>query len=303
MDVFYTTYPISIFFIIIITGLVLLFSLTNIILWSSILFLAYMDCISITPLIRGLDQIVSVLFKDNLGRIKQNIRDSFLVKGNTEFKGKAIYIFHPHGVCSLAHAFHIVGNITDWPNKNIRAAVHTLMTSTPFIKDFHNNRVVRSNYEDMKGVLVDGKSLSVALGGLSETRYLDAKKITAIVRSRKGVFKMALETGTPIIPVITYGENMIYQKMDSRISDLFEYLFKIHVPIPTLASIKSWFQIYKEPLRDKIETHLGATIEVGEPQEPTDQEIVGLRDTYIEALRKLYRETRPADYEAEIQIL
>jgi len=303
MDVFYTTYPISIFFIIIVTGLVLIFSLTNIMLWSSILFLAYMDCISLTPLIKGIDQIVSVLFKDNLARIKQNIRDSFLIKGNTEFKGKAIYVFHPHGVCSLAHAFHIVGNITDWPNKNIRAAVHTLMTSMPFVKDFHNNRIVRSTYDAMKGVLLDGKSLSVALGGLSETRYLDAKKITAIVRSRKGIFKMALETGTPIIPVITYGENKIYQKMDSRISDLFEYLFKIHVPIPTLASIKSWFQIYREPLRDKIETHLGAAIEVGEPREPTDQEVARLRDAYVEGLRDLYRKTRPADYEAEIQIL
>jgi hypothetical protein len=262
-----------------------------------------MDCISLTPLIKGIDQIVSVLFKDNLARIKQNIRGSFLIKGNTEFKGKAIYVFHPHGVCSLAHAFHIVGNITDWPNKNIRAAVHTLMTSMPFVKDFHNNRIVRSTYDAMKGVLLDGKSLSVALGGLSETRYLDAKKITAIVRSRKGIFKMALETGTPIIPVITYGENKIYQKMDSRISDLFEYLFKIHIPIPTLASIKSWFQIYREPLRDKIETYLGAAIEVGEPRAPTDQEVAKLRDAYVEGLRDLYRKTRPADYEAEIQIL
>jgi hypothetical protein len=262
-----------------------------------------MDCISLTPLIKGIDQIASVLFKDNLARIKQNIRDSFLVKGNTEFKGRAIYVFHPHGVCSLAHAFHIVGNNTDWPNKNIRAAVHTLITSTPFIKDFANDRIVRSTYEAMKAVLLDGKSLSVALGGLSETRYLDAKKITAIVRARKGIFKMALETGTPIIPVITYGENMIYQKMDSRISDLFEYLFKIHVPIPTLTSIKSWFQIYRKPLTEKIETHLGAAIEVGEPHEPTDQEILKLRDTYMEGLRDLYRKTRPPDYEAEIQIL
>ena len=304
MDIICTTYPVSIVFIIVATLVLFIFSFTNIFLGLTIILLAYMDCISLMPVIKLVDQLFSVLFKDNIARIKNNIRESFPVKGNKDYKGQAIFLFHPHGVFSLAHAFHVIGNITDWPYKNIRATVHTLMTTMPLVKDFKNHRIVSSNYNTMKETILDGKSLSVALGGLAETKYIESKKLTVVVSTRKGVFKMALETGVPIIPVLTYGENSIHQKMDSRISDIIEYFFKIHVPIPTVESWKAWFKIYKEPLEKKIETHIGEAIEVGEARASvTEAEIVELRNKYIKALKQLYKDTRPADYKDELFVL
>ena len=115
---------------------------------------------------------------------------------------------------------------------------------------------------------------------------------------------MALETGVPIIPVLTYGENGIHQKMDSRISDVIEYFFNIHVPIPTVESWKAWFKIYREPLEKKIETHIGQSIEVGEARlSVTEAEIVELRNKYIKALKQLYKDTRPADYKDELIVI
>ena len=304
MDIICTTYPVSIVFIIVATFILFVFSFTNIFLGFTIILLAYMDCISLMPVIKLIDQFFSVLFKDNIARIKNNIRESFPIKGNKDYKGQAIFLFHPHGVFSLAHAFHVIGNITDWPYKNIRAAAHTLMTTMPLVKDFKNHRIVSSNYNTMKETLLDGRSLSVALGGLAETKYIESKKLTVVVSTRKGVFKMALETGVAIIPVLTYGENGIHQKMDSRISDVIEYLFKIHVPIPTVESWKAWFKIYKEPLEQKIETHIGEAIEVGEARASvTEAEIVELRNKYIKALKQLYKDTRPADYNDELFVL
>jgi len=174
----------------------------------------------------------------------------------------------------------------------------------PLVKDFNNNRVVSSNYNSMKEVLLDGKSLSVALGGLAETKYIESKKITVVVSSRKGIFKMALETGVPIIPVLTYGENSIHQKMNSRLTDIVEYFLKIHIPLPSLASLKAWFKIYREPLENKIETHIGKGIEVGLAVEsPTETQIANLRKRYIEGLKALYKETKPAGYKDELEIL
>ncbi len=277
--------------------------MTNMMLGAIFLFLAYMDCISLMPIIKIIDDCVSVLFKDTIAKIKNNIRESFPVHGNTDFKSQAIYLFHPHGLFSLALAFHIGTTITDWPNRNSRATALSLMTDMPLIKDFMNKRIVSSTYYKMKEVLQNGTSLGVALGGLAEAKYIEPKKLTVVASTRKGVFKMAIETGTPIIPVLTYGENAVYRKLDTRISDIMEYFFKISIPIPTVSSWKAWFKIYKEPLENKIDTHIGEAIEVGKARTPTETEIVELRNRYIEALKGLYVKTRPADYEEELNVL
>jgi len=290
-------------FIVVFIFILLIFSFINISLAMIIMFLAYMDCISVAPLIKIADDLISVLFKDSIAHIKDNIMKSFPVCGYKNFKGQAIYVFHPHGIYSLAHAFHIVGNMTDWPYKNIKATVHSLLMSVPLLKDFHNNKCVPSDYTKMKEVLVNGSSLSVALGGLSETKYIEANKITVCINKRRGIFKMAIETGVPIIPVLTYGENEIYRKMSNSLSTLVDYLFGIHIAIPTLKSLKDWLQIYKAPLENKIRTHIGLPIEVGEARVATESEIVALREKYIAALRKLYKETRSELYAKELEVI
>ena len=304
MSIFYTTYPISVVFIFVVLCILFVISLTNIVLASVFLWLTYMDCISITPIIKIVDDTLGILFKDSIATVKHNIKESFPVFGNTEYKGQAIFIFHPHGIFSLAHTFHVICNTTDWPYKRMKATVHAIMGKIPLIKDFHNNICIPSNYETMKDVLLDGKSLSLGLGGRTESRIINRNKITAVIKSRRGIFKMALETGVPLIPVISYGENNVYQKMDSSISDCIEYLIGFNIPIPTLESLKAWFQIYKTPLKEPIKTYIGEPITMSPPvAKPTDAQIEELRSRYIAAIEKLYRETRPEDYEAELEVV
>jgi hypothetical protein len=303
MDFFYTTYPISALFVVGILCIFILISFTNILMATMILFLAYMDCITLTPLFKFIDGFVTVLFKDTIQKIRANIRESFPVTYTEHNHKVAIYLFHPHGIFSLAHAFHVIGNMTDWPYKNIKATVHYILTSMPLLKDFNNNRCVASNYTLMKTTLLDNKSLSVALGGRSEANYIQPNKITIVAKNRRGVFKLALETGTPIIPVLSYGENRVYRKMDNLLIDACSYAFKLNIPIPTLDSLKDWFKIYKSPLENKIETFIGDPIEVGPAHIPTDKEIIELREKYIEALKELYKKTKPDDYEEAIEIL
>jgi len=303
MDFFYTTYPISAIFVVGMLLVFILVSLTNILMVSMILFLAYMDCITLTPLFKFLDGFVSILFKDTIQKIKMNIKESFPVTYKEHNHKVAIYLFHPHGIFSLAHAFHVIGNMTDWPYKNIKATLHYILTSMPLLKDFNNNKCVASDYLSMKAVLLENKSLSVALGGRSEANHIQPNKITIVVNNRRGVFKLALETGVPIVPVLSYGENKNYKKMDNILIDALSYLFKFKIPIPTLTSLKDWFKIYKNPLENKITTFIGDPIEVGPAHTPTDKEIIELREKYIEALKELYNKTKPEDYEETMEIL
>jgi hypothetical protein len=260
--------------------------------------------ISIKPIITWISNIIYEWYKDDFDRIKQNIRDTFLVKGNMTNTKQAIYLLHPHGIFSLTHAFHVNTDITNWPYRNVYSIIsHIIDKAVPFALDFINdrNRMITSTYSYIKDALQDGKSISMCLGNFTEGQYDDDHRITAIVKKRKGIFKLAIESGIPIIPVLSYGEQSVFKKDNtSIIHAIFYKLTGIHWNIADLNSMLEWLTIYKKPLDKKVVTYIGDPIEVGEARTPTSMEIDELRNKYMEALRTLYRNTKPDDYEDEI---
>jgi hypothetical protein len=182
---------------------------------------------------------------------------------------------------------------------------HSLLYKIPFLFDFIDERVlVNSGYHHMKQALTDGDSISMCLGNYTEGKYKEKNRITAIVKKRSGIFRLAIETGVPIIPVLSYGEQSMFQQINT--GGFLEWLSKvtgIQLNFPDIASMKKWHSIYMKPLDEKIVTHIGEAIDVGEARTATPKEINELRVQYIIALQKLYRDTRPTDYEEEIQIV
>ena len=227
----------------------------------------------------------------------------FPVIGGASKQG--IYLFQPHGLFSIAHAFHVGSTMTEWPVKNIKGTIHSLLTSFPILKDIvnYNNTFVPANYQDMKGVLENGKSLSVCLGGLNESKYTDIYKMIVNIKHRKGVFRMSLETGIPLVPVITYNENQVYQRIENPFILYIESIVGLRINIPTIASVIQWFSIVKRPPSYTIPTYIGEPLDVDEAHVPTEQEIVDLRERYFAALKKLYLETRPETYTEDIEIV
>jgi hypothetical protein len=245
------------------------------------------------------------LFKPQMERVKHNVRESFIVKGNMDNKKQAIYILHPHGICSLTHILHIGTDMTNWPYKNVKGVMHFLLAKIPFFLDFiDENHVVESTYSAMKEHLKTGQSMSLCLGNFTEGKYTEDTRITAIVKRRKGIFKMAIETGVPIIPVLSYGEQSKFKQLYTF--GILEYLSSIiglEINCPSFSCIYDWMSIYNKPFKKKIYTHIGEAIDVGEARKPTEEEVIALRDKYADALRDLYKKTRPKEYEEEIVIL
>ena len=117
---------------------------------------------------------------------------------------------------------------------------------------------------------------------------------------------MALETGTPIVPVIAYGENEIYQQTDNWLLhhiNRFLLTYNMFLPIPTWKSCSAWLSLSQRPLAHPVHTHVGVPIPVTKKEIPTEADIVALRESYFTALRALYKTTRPADYEEELYIV
>jgi len=311
MNVFSITYPLSL--IILLFGFILGLGL-SIVLFSSlslavIFGLLCLGSIRIMPIIELCNTFLMKLFPDKLNQLALNVRKSFPVFYSNKFiHGKQyIYSFHPHGLFTISHYLHIGTPFTDWKDKNIKGTALHILWWLPFGKELTETyKFVQSNYNTMKQVLENDKSLSVTLGGVKEMPLSRDNKITLNIAKRRGIFKMALETGTTLVPIIVYGENDIYKISKSRILSFINNFFlnyNIYFPIPTLDSCLKWLTLFDKPLDEPVKTYVGEPIPVTKKDNPTDSDINELREIYFTGLRKLYANTRPASYDKELYIV
>jgi hypothetical protein len=281
---------------------VLLGTFSVVILWIFVV----LGILRIIPFLELLGRLFEALFPEIRERIQENLKESFPIHG-TGASTPSIYMWHPHGLFSMSHFFHIGTKFTDWPVRSIHGTAIHWFWWIPFGKELLESAgFIPSHYKSMKKVLEDGDSLSVTLGGVREICYCEPGVMRLNIANRKGIFKMAIETGKPLVPVLVYGENELYDLVknpwfDSLNRFLVEYA--LYIPIPSLKSCWNWIQLSHKPLETKVESFLGEPVSAGPPREATEEDIIALRENYFKALRELYAKTRPAHYKSELEII
>lgn len=258
------------------------------------LVLIYAGIVRITPIIDFLTGLLHRLFPEQVKAIQKNIYESFKIRFTEPIPEDTNYIYawHPHGVISMSHFFHILTPFTGWPNtlKPIQCTTLAALLWLPFAKEvFEYIHAIPSEYYAMKGVLEKRESISLALGGMREMLGN-----SYIVKRRRGIFKMALETGTPIVPVLSFGENTLFSlvQVSPQIQKFLEP-YDVCICIPTLHSLRKWLGILQNPLKDPITSVAGKPIPVQMIKEPTESDIAELRERYIAALKDLFLRENP----------
>jgi len=243
--------------------------------------------IRIMPLIQMCKRVVSGILPNELSRIHKNIGESFKIKNPENIReGRHIYMWHPHGVFCLSKFFHIATKYTNWPVRNIKGAAFSLLLWLPFMKEIYEELgAIPSDYFPMKETLLNNVSVSVAAGGMREMLYEDS----AILSKRRGIFKMALETGTPLVPIVSVNENSLCSIVDIPwIQDKLK-AYDMCVPIPTFKSIYKMSGMLNKPLKEPIFSVVGNPIPVSRIEHPTEEDIAKLRKQYITELKALYK--------------
>ncbi|XP_063985013.1 2-acylglycerol O-acyltransferase 2-A-like isoform X2 [Diachasmimorpha longicaudata] len=113
------------------------------------------------------------------------------------------------------------------------------------------------------------KSAAVVLvvGGAAESLKCKPSTYDIILKKRKGFVKIALETGTPLVPVFSFGETDLYDQIrstdDSVLSKVQQFIRKICGIAPVIVVGRGFFQ-YSFGL---IPQRKPVTVVVGEPLE------------------------------------
>ena len=236
-------------------------------------------------------------FSVGIAKVEKNISKTFKIKVLYPIPEKSLNIWHPHALLAITPGIHNVYRITK-KYKPTKFAVANIFHMFPFVRDWMRIvNTISTDYDIMKKTL-ETESLSIVLGGAKEMNQSNGKHLKLVIKERTGIFKLALETGTPLVPILTYGETELFPSSFSSFNEFLYDMWKISIPIPTLTSIQNWFELWNGPLQT-IQSYTGKPISV-EKQEPTDKKIRILRKKYIKNVLELFKKTNPGGYTLEI---
>lgn len=272
----------------------------HILIWFGLItFICILLCIHfrilrVKPLLNLCKSVFYTLFPNSAAKIKDNLNKSFKIHSNEEVTkgsdGRYIFMWHPHGVFAASMYFHNGTDFTDWPKDiKVKGTVFSGIRWVPFIHDFMEEfGGIFTSYDIMKQTLENTSSISVAPGGMREMLYPGA----TLIKKRRGIFKMALETGSSLVPIYSKNEDAFCEivNLPSWIQDIFKP-YDVSIPIPTWKSIQKIFSLLHKPFEEPIVSSMGKPIPVEKIENPSEKDISELRLRYMKELNILTENT------------
>lgn len=157
-----------------------------------------------------------------------------------------------------------------------------------------------------------GRAITIVVGGAAESLDAHPGKISLVLQKRKGFVKMAIRTGADLVPVLAFGENDIYEQLDT---DKHPYVHKLQllvkkvmgftVPIFHARGIFN-YDVGMMPYRRPINIVVGRPIRVVQDKEPDNAHINRVHEKYVTELMRLWNEhkdTFAKDRRGELELV
>lgn len=135
----------------------------------------------------------------------------------------------------------------------------------------------------------------IAVGGSREVSFARPGNYEIYLNNRKGFIKVAIETGSSIVPVISFGEVDIFNQVSNKTMRIFQnaFLNLTGVYLPILNG-RGFFQYSFGliPRRRAITTVVGAPIDVSKIESPIDKDIDELHKKFLDGLTELFDQNK-----------
>lgn len=242
---------------------------------------------------------------------------------------KYIFGYHPHGIVSHG-AFAAFGTEALGFSDLYPGITNTLLTleanfRVPFYRDYALALGLASvSRESIENILSKGghngegmgRAVTIVIGGARES--LDARPGTLrlVLKSRKGFVKLAIRQGADLVPVLAFGENDLYDQIDSvehpwvyKSQMLIKKAAGFTVPLFHARGIFN-YDVGLMPYRRAVNIVVGRPIEVvqqGTKDNKVDEAYLDeVHARYVEELVRLwdtYKDTFAKDRRGEIEIV
>ncbi|NXN95534.1 MOGT2 acyltransferase, partial [Rhinopomastus cyanomelas] len=212
--------------------------------------------------------------------------------------------FHPHGVLAAGAFLNLCTEASGFSALFPGITPHLMMLSLwfrfPFFRDYlMSGGLVSSDKESACYVLQKpggGNLLAIIVGGAQEA--LDARpgSYTLLLRNRKGFVRLAIQSGTPLVPAFSFGENDLFDQVRNPkgswlrlLQHRLQRLMGISLPLFHARGIFQ-YSFGLVPYRRPICTVVGKPIPVQKKTKPSEEEVNQVHQKYLDELSRLFEE-------------
>ncbi|TMW62429.1 hypothetical protein Poli38472_005047 [Pythium oligandrum] len=221
-----------------------------------------------------------------------------------------LFVIHPHGIIGIGAWLAFAADCAGLSRKNhdldIGIATVNLNFYLPFWRDILLAvGFLDASFKSLQSGLRRNRSVAVVLGGAAEALYAHPGTNDIILNKRKGIVRLALTTGTPMVPVFMFGESELYYQVANpkgsllrSIQQSFLRVFKFSPPVPVGVGVLGC-PIGVMPRRVPLHIVTGKPIPVPLIETPSERDILKYQAIYRTALEALYA-THEERYYGEI---
>ncbi|KAJ3094282.1 2-acylglycerol O-acyltransferase 1 [Phlyctochytrium planicorne] len=211
-----------------------------------------------------------------------------------------IFCVHPHGVYCLSLWANLTSNGTAldklFPTINLRPATLPINFKIPFWREFIlsmgaisvDRKALISVLKPLENTKKGSNAVLLAVGGGEEYLHMEKQTIDLVILKRKGFAKLALQTGASLVPILSFGETDLFERIDTpftrRMTKITQKL--AHFAFPMFKGRFGPFVPYRKPLV----TIVGKPLDVVRVEDPSNEQVEELHQRYLLELRKLYDE-------------
>ncbi|KXN66471.1 diacylglycerol acyltransferase [Conidiobolus coronatus NRRL 28638] len=213
-----------------------------------------------------------------------------------------IFAYHPHGIVPYGMFSAMNSNCCGfdelYPGIKLNLKVGAVNLGLPLLKEiglYFGVQLV-SKKSIKKTLAKEGNSVVLNVGGGAEMIFSVPGTAKLIIKNRYGFIKIALETGSDLVPVYAFGENSTYNQspVDQTSSNFWlkrEFYKKTNFFLPMISG-RGIFPNTKGafPLNVPIRIVVGKPINVEKVERPTEEQIHEFYDKYCSELEALYNE-------------
>lgn len=212
-----------------------------------------------------------------------------------------IFGYHPHGIISMGALANFGSEATgfskEFPGINCRLLTLTSNFGIPFYRDYllaiGMASVSRKSCEHILR-LGPGNSIAIVIGGAAESLHAFPGTNDLTLKRRLGFIKLAIRTGSCLVPCFSFGENDIFDQVNNtqgtylhKFQKKFQKMFGWTTPLVLGRGIFN-YDVGFMPHRKPITSVVGRPITVQQQMQPTQEYVQQVQQEYIDELFRVW---------------